>query len=174
MDSGELKSLQAPLKARYRKAPKDAVITLKAEGSIGEGVTCSVATAKAMVEAGLHPATGGSGFHACSGDMLLQALVACAGVTLNAVSTALEIPLSGATVRAEGDLDFRGTLGVDRVLGLRAVEAADLRPLPPPAGACLGTRAVAGLVLLDGALTPLVDLPTLIRERRQAAAPDPR
>ena len=93
MDSDELKSLQAPLKARYREAPKDAVITLKAEGSIGEGVTCSVATAKAMVEAGLHPATGGSGFHACSGDMLLQALVACAGVTLNAVATALEIPL---------------------------------------------------------------------------------
>ena len=114
MDSEELKSLQAPLKARYREAPKDAVITLKAEGSIGEGVTCSVATARAMVEAGLHPATGGNGFHACSGDMLLQALVACAGVTLNAVATALEIPLAGAKVRAEGDLDFRGTLGVDR------------------------------------------------------------
>ena len=123
MDAEHLKSLQAPLKARYREAPKDAVLTLKAEGSIGEGVTCSVATAKAMVEAGLHPATGGSGFHACSGDMLLQALVACAGVTLNAVATALEIPLSGARVRAEGDLDFRGTLGVDREapVGFRAI-----------------------------------------------------
>ena len=114
MDSDELKSLQAPLKARYRETPKEAIITLKAEGEIGEGVTCSVATARAMVEAGLHPATGGTGFHACSGDMLLQALVACAGVTLNAVATALEIPLAGAKVRAEGDLDFRGTLGVDR------------------------------------------------------------
>ncbi len=114
MDSEKLKSLQAPLKAHYRDAPQDAVITLKAEGAIGEGLTCSVATAKAMVEAGLHPATGGTGFHACSGDMLLQALVACAGVTLNAVATALNIPLAGAKVRAEGDLDFRGTLGVDR------------------------------------------------------------
>ncbi|MGB8315318.1 MAG: OsmC family protein [Aestuariivirga sp.] len=123
MDAEHLKSLQAPLKARYREAPQAAVLTLKAEGSIGEGVTCSVATAKAMVEAGLHPATGGSGFHACSGDMLLQALVACAGVTLNAVATALEIPLTGATVRAEGDLDFRGTLGVDREapVGFRAI-----------------------------------------------------
>ena len=114
MDSEKLKSLQAPLKAHYRDAPQDAVITLKAEGAIGEGLTCSVATAKAMVEAGLHPATGGTGLHACSGDMLLQALVACAGVTLNAVATALNIPLAGAKVRAEGDLDFRGTLGVDR------------------------------------------------------------
>ena len=114
MDSEQLKSLQAPLKARYRESPEDAVITLKAEGVIGEGVTCSVATAKAMVEAGLHPATGGTGLHVCSGDMLLQALVACAGVTLNAVATALGIMLDGAKVRAEGDLDFRGTLGVDR------------------------------------------------------------
>ena len=114
MDSEELKSLQSPIKARYREAPGEALITLKAEGSIGEGLTCSVATAKAMVEAGLHPATGGSSMHSCSGDMLLQALVACAGVTLSAVATALAIPLAGATVRAEGDLDFRGTLGVDR------------------------------------------------------------
>ena len=114
MDADHLKSLQAPLKARYRETPHAAVITLKAEGAIGEGVTCSVATGKALIEAGLHPATGGTGFQACSGDMLLQALVACAGVTLNAVATALEIPLAGATVRAEGDLDFRGTLGVDR------------------------------------------------------------
>ena len=114
MDSEQLKSLQAPLKARYREAPEAAVVTLTAAGAIGEGLTCSVATAKAMVEAGLHPATGGTGLHVCSGDMLLQALVACAGVTLNAVATALGIALEGAKVRAEGDLDFRGTLGVDR------------------------------------------------------------
>ncbi|NJM29723.1 MAG: OsmC family protein [Rhizobiales bacterium] len=114
MDSEALKSLQAPLKARYREAPKAALITLKASGKLGENVTCSIATARAMVEAGLHPATGGSGMHACSGDMLLEALVACAGVTLGAVATALGIPLGDATLHAEGDLDFRGTLGVDR------------------------------------------------------------
>jgi uncharacterized OsmC-like protein len=123
MNSEQLKSLQSPLKARYREAPEAAVITLKAEGAIGEDLTCSVATAKAMVEAGLHPATGGTGLHVCSGDMLLQALVACAGVTLNAVATALGIALDGAKVRAEGDLDFRGTLGVDREapVGFRAI-----------------------------------------------------
>jgi len=114
MDASELKALQAPLKERYRSAPETALITLRAEGHLGENVTCSVATAKAMVEAGLHPATGGSGLNACSGDMLLEALVACAGVTLNAVATALAVKLAGATIRAEGDLDFRGTLGVDR------------------------------------------------------------
>jgi uncharacterized OsmC-like protein len=114
MNSSELKALQAPLKERYRSAPEAALVTLKAQGRLGENVTCSVATAKAMVEAGLHPATGGSGLNACSGDMLLQALVACAGVTLNAVATALAVKLAGATIRAEGDLDFRGTLGVDR------------------------------------------------------------
>jgi hypothetical protein len=91
MDSEQLKAMQAPLKAHYREAPQDAVITLKAEGRLGEGVTCSVATSKAMIEAGLHPATGGNGLSACSGDMLLEALVACAGVTLNAVATALAI-----------------------------------------------------------------------------------
>jgi len=112
MDVAELKALQAPYKERYREQPEAAVITLKAEGAIGEGVTCSVQTAKALVEAGLHPATGGSGLHACSGDMLLEALAACAGVTLNAVATALQIPLRSGKVRAEGDLDFRGTLGV--------------------------------------------------------------
>ena len=112
MRADELKQMQAPFKERYREEPDAAVITLKAEGAIGEGVTCSVQTAKALVEAGLHPATGGSGLHACSGDMLLEALVACAGVTLNAVATALEIPLRSGRVRAEGDLDFRGTLGV--------------------------------------------------------------
>lgn len=112
MQAAELKSLQAPLKDLYRQDSKTALITLKAEGRIGEGVTCSVETAKALVEAGLHPATGGSGLHACSGDMLLQALVACAGVTLNAVATALGLDIGEASVRAEGDLDFRGTLGV--------------------------------------------------------------
>ena len=112
MDAAALRQMQAPFKERYREQPEAAVITLKAEGAIGEGVTCSVQTAKALVEAGLHPATGGSGLHACSGDMLLEALVACAGVTLNAVATALEIPLRSGRVRAEGDLDFRGTLGV--------------------------------------------------------------
>ena len=114
MDASELKSLQAPLKNLYRSTPEAALITLKAEGRLGENFTCSVATSKAMVEAGLHPATGGSGLSACSGDMLLEALVACAGVTLNAVATALGLKLGDATVRAEGDLDFRGTLGVDR------------------------------------------------------------
>ncbi len=112
MDAAALKALQAPLKDKYRQTPEAAVVTLKAEGRIGEGVTCSVATGKALVEAGLHPATGGSGMSACSGDMLLEALVACAGVTLNAVATALALPVRDARIRAEGDLDFRGTLGV--------------------------------------------------------------
>ena len=111
MDATELKALQAPFKTRYRDEPAAARITLHAEGAIGEGVTCSVKTTQALVEAGLHPATGGSGLHACSGDMLLEALVACAGVTLNEVATALEIPLRSGRVLAEGDLDFRGTLG---------------------------------------------------------------
>jgi uncharacterized OsmC-like protein len=112
MNAEQLKSLQAPIKQRYRDEPKTASITLRAEGKIGEGVTCNVATGKALVEAGLHPATGGNGLSACSGDMLLESLVACAGVTLRAVAAALEIPLRDATVRAEGDLDFRGTLAV--------------------------------------------------------------
>ena len=114
MNAAELKSLQAPIKERYRNEPKSAMITLRAEGKIGEGVSCSVATGKALVEAGLHPATGGNGLSACSGDMLLESLVACAGVTLRAVATALEIPLRDATIRAEGDLDFRGTLAVSK------------------------------------------------------------
>jgi uncharacterized OsmC-like protein len=114
MNDVELRALQAPLKERYRSRPETAVITLAAEGDIGEGVTCSVATSAAMVRAGLHPATGGTGVHACSGDMLLEALVACAGVTMNAVATALGYALRGAHVRAEGDLDFCGTLGVDK------------------------------------------------------------
>jgi len=123
MDAAELKALQAPLKDRYRATPGDALITLKAEGRIGDGITCSVATARAIIEAGLHPATGGSGLHACSGDMLLEALVACAGVTINAVATALGYELRGVVVRAEGDLDFRGTLGVakEAPVGFRAI-----------------------------------------------------
>jgi len=114
MNASELKSLQSPIKERYREQPKAAMITLRAEGKIGEGVNCNVQTGKALIEAGLHPATGGNGLSACSGDMLLESLVACAGVTLRAVATALEIPLRDATVRAEGDLDFRGTLGVSK------------------------------------------------------------
>jgi uncharacterized OsmC-like protein len=114
VDRTELQALQAPLKEQYRAEPARAIVTLRAEGILGsEGVSCSVDTGRALVEAGLHPATGGTGIQACSGDMLLEALVACAGVTLRAVATSLEIPVSG-TVRAEGDLDFRGTLGVDR------------------------------------------------------------
>jgi uncharacterized OsmC-like protein len=114
MEASALKELQAPLKQRYRDDPAAAVITLKAEGALGEGVSCRVDTGRALVEAGLHPATGGTGLQACSGDMLLEALVACAGVTLRAVATALGIPLRAGKVLAEGDLDFRGTLGVDK------------------------------------------------------------
>src|SRR5678816_1851721 len=114
MNAEDLRSVQAPLKERYRQAPEAALITLRAQGSIGEGVSCKVETGKALVTAGLHPATGGSGQAACSGDMLLEALVACAGVTLNAVATALGIELRDATLEAEGDLDFRGTLGVSK------------------------------------------------------------
>lgn len=114
MDSEQLRALQSPLKDRYRNEPSAATITLNAEGRIGENVTCSVETGRALVAAGLHSATGGDGSHVCSGDMLLQALVACAGVTLNAVATALAIPIKRGDVRAEGDLDFRGTLGVDK------------------------------------------------------------
>jgi uncharacterized OsmC-like protein len=119
----ELRALQAPLKQRYREEPGAAVVTLRAEGSLGDGVSCSVETGRALVEAGLHPATGGTGALACSGDMLLQALVACAGVTLSAVATSLGIALRGARLRAEGDLDFRGTLGVakDAPVGFREV-----------------------------------------------------
>jgi uncharacterized OsmC-like protein len=114
MNAVELRSLQAPIKDRYRQSPETALVTLRAEGRIGEDITCKVETGKALVEAGLHPATGGDGLSACSGDMLLQALVGCAGVTLRAVATALGIELRNATIRAEGDLDFRGTLGVSK------------------------------------------------------------
>jgi len=114
MTADELRSLQAPLKAQYRERPETALVTLSAEGRIGDGVTCKIESGKARVEAGLHPATGGDGQSACSADMLLEALVGCAGVTLSAVATALGIPLRGATIKAEGDLDFRGTLGVSK------------------------------------------------------------
>ena len=112
MKADDLRALQSPLKDRYRQAPEAAMITLRASGRIGENVTCKIETGKALVAAGLHPATGGTGTSACSGDMLLEALVACAGVTLNAVATALGIELRDAHLRAEGDLDFRGTLGL--------------------------------------------------------------
>jgi uncharacterized OsmC-like protein len=112
MNAEQLRTLQAPLKQSYRDQPGAALVTLRAQGTIGEGITCSVQTGKALIEAGLHRATGGSGTHACSGDMLLEALVACAGVTLNAVATAIGVNLRSGTVRAEGVLDFRGTLGV--------------------------------------------------------------
>ncbi len=114
MKSDELRALQAPIKQRYREQPDAALITLKAQGKLGEGITCSVATGRALVEAGLHPATGGDSLSVCSGDMLLEALVACAGVTLSSVATALGIEVREGTVRAEGVLDFRGTLGVDK------------------------------------------------------------
>jgi len=112
MKTEELRAIQSPIKERYKAQPDAALITLKAQGRLGEGVTCSVQTGKALATAGLHPATGGDGLSACSGDMLLEALVACAGVTLNAVATAIGVVIRSGSVEAEGDLDFRGTLGV--------------------------------------------------------------
>lgn len=114
MNAEELRSLQAPLKAQYRERPETAFVTLRAEGRIGKDITCKIETGKGRVEAGLHPATGGDGRSACSADMLLEALAGCAGVTLRAVATALGIQLRDATIQAEGDLDFRGTLGVSK------------------------------------------------------------
>jgi uncharacterized OsmC-like protein len=126
MDGAELKAVQAPLKQRYREEPAAAMVTLSAEGAIGDGVTCSVETGRALVKAGLHPATGGRGATVCSGDMLLQALVACAGVTLNAVATSLGLKVRDARLKAEGDIDFRGTLGVarDAPVGFSAIRLA--------------------------------------------------
>jgi uncharacterized OsmC-like protein len=123
MNTEELKELQAPLKAKYRETPDAAVITLKADGTLGNGITCSVQTGKALTAAGLHPATGGNGLSACSGDMLLEALVACAGVTLGAVATAIGVNVKKGSVHAEGDLDFRGTLGVakDAPVGFKTI-----------------------------------------------------
>ena len=114
MNSEELKALQSPLKEQYRNEPGSAVVTLKAQGRIGDGISCKVDTGRALVIAGLHPATGGTGLQACSGDLLLEALVACAGVTLRAVATAIGIELRDGSIRAEGDIDFRGTLGVSK------------------------------------------------------------
>jgi uncharacterized OsmC-like protein len=114
MKSEELRAIQAPLKDKYRAAPQAALITLKAQGRIGAGITCKIETGKALVEAGLHEATGGTGLTVCSGDMLLEALVACAGVTLNAVATSIGVELRDGVIRAEGDIDFRGTLAVSK------------------------------------------------------------
>lgn len=123
MDRETLKAVQGPLKEQYREDPDAAVVTLRAEGTLGEGITCSVQTGRALAEAGLHPATGGDGRSLCSGDMLLEALAACAGVTLRSVATSLDIPVRGGSVHAEGDLDFRGTLAVDKAapVGFRAI-----------------------------------------------------
>jgi uncharacterized OsmC-like protein len=114
MNATELKNIQAPLKEKYRDEPQSAFITLRAKGKLGEGISCKVETGRAMVEAGLHPATGGTGMLLCSGDMLLEALVACAGVTLQAVTAAIGVDVKGGTISAEGDLDFKGTLGVSK------------------------------------------------------------
>jgi uncharacterized OsmC-like protein len=135
MDSLELRNLQSPLKEKYKTDPESALITLKAEGRIGEGISCSIQGHRAMVEAGLHPATGGTGLLACSGDLLLEALVACAGVTLRAVSTAIGAEIINGVVKAEGDLDFRGTLGVSKE-------------------APVGFRAIRLIFNLEGRLTP--------------------
>ena len=126
MDREQLRATQGPIKERYREDPQAAVVTLTADGSLSEGITCSVDTGRALAVAGLHPATGGDGAALCSGDMLLQALAACAGVTLRAVATSLGIEVRGGTVHAEGDLDFRGTLGVDRAapVGFTAIRLA--------------------------------------------------
>ena len=123
MDRQQLRALQDPLKQQYRDDATAALVTLRAQGSLGEGITCSVQTGRALAEAGLHPATGGDGLSLCSGDMLLEALAACAGVTLRAVATSLDIPVAGGTVHVEGDLDFRGTLAVSREapVGFRAI-----------------------------------------------------
>ena len=123
MDRDALRTVQEPLKRRYRDEPEAALVTLSASGTLDDEITCTVRTGRALATAGLHPATGGDGLSLCSGDMLLEALVACAGVTLNAVATALEIPLRGGTIRADGELDFRGTLAVDRdaPVGFRAI-----------------------------------------------------
>jgi uncharacterized OsmC-like protein len=114
MNATELRNLQAPLKEKYKQDPDSAIITLKAQGKISDGISCKVESGKALIEAGLHPATGGTGFLACSGDLLLEALVACAGVTLKAVATAIGVEINDGTIKAEGDLDFKGTLGVSK------------------------------------------------------------
>jgi uncharacterized OsmC-like protein len=135
MDRGSLRSVQQPLKDRYRNDPGAARVTLHAEGVLGDGVTCSVQTGRALVEAGLHPASGGTDTSACSGDMLLQALVACAGVTMSSVATSMEIPIQRGTVHAEGDLDFRGTMAVSKeaAVGFTAIRIRfDIESSAPP------------------------------------------
>ncbi len=123
MDRAQLRALQDPLKEQYRDDATSALVTLRAEGNLGEEITCSIRTGRALAEAGLHPATGGDGLSLCSGDMLLEALAACAGVTLRAVATSLDIPVAGGTIHVEGDLDFRGTLAVSKEapVGFRAI-----------------------------------------------------
>src|SRR5215469_3108257 len=135
MDSTALRELQAPLKDKYRSDPDAAVVTLRARGDLADGaIACKVETGRALVEAGLHPASGGSGLEACSGDMLLEALVACAGVPLKAVATAIDFRLRGGSVSAEGDLDFRGTLGVERTapVGFRDIRLSFLLDTDEP------------------------------------------
>ena len=135
MDREALRSLQQPLKERYRREPRTALVTLTADGEIGDGVTCSVQTGQALVAAGLHPASGGDGMSACSGDMLLQALAACAGVTLNSVASSMEIPIERGTVHVEGDLDFRGTMAVGKEAPVGFVDIRlrfDLKSSAPP------------------------------------------
>jgi uncharacterized OsmC-like protein len=123
MNANDLKELQGPIKEKYRERPESAIVTLKATGNIGDGISCKISTGKALLDAGLHPATGGTGMQACSGDMLLEALVACAGVTLQAVATAIEVNVQGGVITAEGDIDFKGTLGVskDVPVGFKAI-----------------------------------------------------
>lgn len=159
MDSTELKALQRPLKQSYREAPQEAIVTLSASGEIDDAnVTCSVQTGRALVEAGLHPASGGDGTSACSGDMLLQALVACAGVTLQSVATNRGLEIEGATVSAEGDLDFRGTMGVDpeAPVGFRDIRLTfDIRgDLPDDERAALIETTERYCVVLQTLLTP--------------------
>src|SRR4051812_42840211 len=165
MGGEELRAIQAPLKERYREDPGAAVVTLSAEASLGEGVSCSVATGRSLAVAGLHPATGGDGSLLCSGDMLLEALVACAGVTLRSVATSIGVLVAGGTVRADGDLDFRGTLGVDRdaTVGFRSIrlhfdldtDADDEQPaalVRLPERYCVVLQTLAGSPALETSL----------------------
>ena len=168
MNGDELRALQAPLKDQYRQSPDSAVITLRAQGSLdGEGIACRVDTGRALVEAGLHPATGGSGLQACSGDMLLEALAACAGVTVRAVATALGIAIRGGRVDAEGDLDFRGTLGVDKTapVGFRSIrlnfsldtdadEASLAKLLQLTERYCVVLQTIKGATAVEAAIQP--------------------
>jgi uncharacterized OsmC-like protein len=178
MNSQQLKNLQAPLKQRYRDDPGSAVVTLRASGRLdGAGISCRVETGRALVEAGLHPATGGTGLQACSGDMLLEALAACAGVTLRAVATALEIPIRGGTVQAEGDLDFRGTLGVSKEtpVGFQAIRlqfALDTDASPEQLDTLLKLTERYCVVLRTLRAPPVVSVAS--ERRKNLAADEPR